>query len=409
MRQTHGFQNQAAGLKVQAPAVTEVARARETGSSSKQQVEAHLESQENPKRRRRSDDEYTNPTNHPLDMMTPKPTKRNKELTGEYSKPITMTIPHSDTPASGSGDAATLTTNEANTTQTLDTIPMKNAKRTKEYTDKFAEPITTTTPQGDNPEAGINGTASLTTFEEETHNLQTQTGSTDEVWQSQRNPKSDKVPNSPTPGTSSKQQVETLIENLGNRKRKRGSDDELPHPTTLLLDTIIPWPAKRNRGFTGAYVEPKTTTTHQDDIPASGSRNAASLTTNEAEKGVLTNVSFSPVAQTTHGLHPRAAETHDSDSLTDTSPSQPDTKKYIQVERETYAVTSQPGTSYTFDPGIDTATCGVLVGRKTIALMPIEKYAATTPHIDTPKQYRKPRSGSDKKQKNTRSRDHQLP
>ena len=45
-----------------------------------------------------------------------------------------------------------------------------------------------------------------------------------------------------------------------------------------------------------------------------------------------------------------------SDSLTDTSPSQPDTKKCIQVGRETYAVTSQPGTSYTFDPGIDTGT-----------------------------------------------------
>ena len=81
----------------------------------------------------------------------------------------------------------------------------------------------------------------------------------------------------------------------------------------------------------------------------------------------------------------------------------------IQVGRDTYAVTSQPGTSYTFNPGIDTATRGVLVGRETIALMPIEKYAATTPHIDTPKKYRKPRSGSDKKQKNTRSRDHQLP
>ncbi len=233
---------------------------------------------------------------------------------------------------------------------------MKPVKKPTEDTDKFAEPITTTTPQGDNLEAGINGSASLTAIEEETHNLQTQTGSTDEVWQSQRNPKSNKVPHSPTPGTSSKQQVATLIENLGNRKRKGGSGNELPHPTTLLLDTIIPWPAKRNRGFTGAYVEPKTTTTHQDDIPASGRRNAASLTTKEAAKSVLTNVSFSPVVHTTHGYHPRAAKAHDSDSLTDTSPSQPDTKKCIQVGRETYAVTSQPGTSYTFDPGIDTGT-----------------------------------------------------
>ena len=38
-------------------------------------------------------------------------------------------------------------------------------------------------------------------------------------------------------------------------------------------------------------------------LAASGSRNAASLTTKEAEKNVLTNVSFSPVAQNTHGFH----------------------------------------------------------------------------------------------------------
>jgi hypothetical protein len=48
---------------------------------------------------------------------------------------------------------------------------VKPVKKPTEDTDKFAEPITTTTPQGDNPEAGINGTASLTTIEEETHNL----------------------------------------------------------------------------------------------------------------------------------------------------------------------------------------------------------------------------------------------
>ena len=70
----------------------------------------------------------------------------------------------------------------------------------------------------------------------------------------------------------------------------------------------------------------------------------------------MTNVSFSPVAQSTHGLHSRAAEAHESDSLTDTSPSQIDTKKCIQEGSETYAVTSQPGTSYTFETRIDTGT-----------------------------------------------------
>ena len=29
------------------------------------------------------------------------------------------------------------------------------------------------------------------------------------------------------------------------------NDDELQHPSTLLLDTKIPWPVKRSRGFTG--------------------------------------------------------------------------------------------------------------------------------------------------------------
>jgi len=156
-------------------------------------------------------------------------------------------------------------------------------------------------------------------------------------------------------------------------------------------------------------VEPRIAATHQDDAPAGGGRKAASITTDETRKDVLT----------------------------DTPPSQPDTKNCIQVGRDTYAVTSQPGTSYTFNPGIDTRTfqeqrpqpvtnpvCddydsivvidssespNNLVGRETIALMPIEKYAATTPHIDTSKKYKKPPSGSHKKQKNTRSKHHRLP
>ena len=97
------------------------------------------------------------------------------------------------------------------------------------------------------------------------------------------------------------------------------------------------------------------------------SRNAAPLTTHETEKSALTDVSLSPVARVTHGFHPRAAGTHDGGPPTDASPSQPDTKKCIQVGRETYAVTSQPGTSSPFDTGIDTATCGAIVGRETIA------------------------------------------
>ncbi len=105
------------------------------------------------------------------------------------------------------------------------------------------------------------------------------------MWLSHSNRKRDKIPHSPTPGTYPKQQVQTSIENLGNRKRKGGPDNELQHPSTLLLDTKIPWPVKRSRGFTGEYVKPTTTS----------SRNAAPLTTHETEKNTLTDVSLTPM------------------------------------------------------------------------------------------------------------------
>jgi len=54
-------------------------------------------------------------------------------------------------------------------------------------------------------------------------------------------------------------------------------------------------------------------------------------------------------------------------------------RKRIQVGRETYAVTSQPGTSYTFDTRIDTATCGARVGRETIALPQIGTFQIQRP------------------------------
>ena len=154
------------------------------------------------------------------------------------------------------------------------------------------------------------------------------------------------MPHSPTPGTYSKQQLQTSTDNLGNRKRKGGSNDELPHPPTPRLDSTLPWPVKRSRGFTDEYVKPTTTS----------SRNAAPLTTHETEKSALTDATLSPGARVTYGSHPRAAGTHDSDSPTDASSRKPDTKKCIQVGRDTYALTSQLGTSYTFDRGIDTGT-----------------------------------------------------
>jgi len=362
MRKTDGFQNQAAGLNVQVAAMTEEA-AREPGSSSKQQMEAPFESRENPKRRKRSDDEYKTPTIHRLSNTAPP---------GEDTKPVTTTISLGNTPASGGEKEALLTASETRTAQALDAIPVEQVKRTGEDADRSAEPITKTAPQRDNLD-----TAPLTAIEEETHKPQPQTGSTDEVWQSHRNPKSDKVPISLTPGTYSKQQVQTSIEKMGNRKRKGGSNDELQHPSTLLLDTKIPWPVKRSRGFTGEYVKPTTTS----------SRNAAPLTTHETEKSTLTDVSLSPVTRVTHRSHPRAAGTHDGGSPTDASPSQPDTRRCIQVGRDTYALTSQPGTSYAphdYD-----------------SILVIDSGSPNDPHMDTPRKYKKPRSGSDTKRKPT--------
>ena len=194
---------------------------------------------------------------------------------------------------------------------------------------------------------------------------------------SHSNRKRDKVPHSPTPGTSYKQQVETSLEKMGNRKRKGGSNDELQHPSTLRLDTKIPWPVKRSRGFTGEHVKPTTTS----------SRNAAPLTTHETEKSTLIDVPPSPVARATHGFHPRAAGTHDGGSPTDASPNQPDTKKCIQVGRDTYALTSQPGTSYA--PHVYDS------------ILVIDSGSPNDPHTDTPRKYKKPRSGSQTKRKPT--------
>ena len=103
-----------------------------------------------------------------------------------------------------------------------------------------------------------------------------------------------------------------------------------------LGDTTIQWPVKRSRSLTGEYVKPATTS----------SLNAAPLKTHETEESTLIDVPPSPVARANHGFHPRAAGTHDGGSPTDASPNQPDTKKCIQVGRDVYALTSQPGTSY---------------------------------------------------------------
>ena len=136
-------------------------------------------------------------------------------------------------------------------------------------------------------------------------------------------------------------------------------------------------PSKRSRGFTGECVKPTTTS----------SRNAAPLTTHETEESTLIDVPPSPVARATHGFHPRAAGAHDGGSPTDDSPTQPDTKKCIQVGRDTYALTSQPGTSYA--PHVYDS------------ILVIDSGSPNDPHTDTPRKYKKPRSGSQTKRKPT--------
>ena len=98
-----------------------------------------------------------------------------------------------------------------------------------------------------------------------------------------------------------------------------------------LGDTIIPWPAKRNRGFTGPYVQPKTTTSHQDDIPASGSQTQTSLATPKSHQ-----------RQTSTTTPPRQAINND--------------------------IVHRNSTTY-----------GVLVGTDTIALTPIQGTSTTSP------------------------------
>ena len=151
-------------------------------------------------------------------------------------------------------------------------------------------PASTQSPiqrQGDNPDVGRRGTASLTANEEEknvraaaafwavmrtTHGLQNRNAATNDV-----------TPQTES-GTTLRQQAEASLENPRNPKRRRGSH--------------------------GEYTEPTTTAALLGDI----------------------------------------------DTLTDSPTSRPNTKRCIQVGSETYAVTSQPRTPYTFDPRTDAGT-----------------------------------------------------
>jgi len=99
---------------------------------------------------------------------------------------------------------------------------------------------------------------------------------------------------------------------------------------------------------------------------------------------------FSAIVQTTHGLQTRAGAAD-------------------EMQRQKSPTTPPRQAIHGDLVRRDTATYDVLVGRETITLTQLEGYATATPHTDTPKKYKKPKSGSDKKQKNTGPKRRRLP
>ena len=109
-----------------------------------------------------------------------------------------------------------------------------------------------------------------------------------------------------------------------------------------------------------------------------------SLTTNEAEKSALTNVSFSPVTQTTQGFQTRPGEAHDIDPLTDTplignGYAVSHTENAQTQQRQTSPTTPQRQAINNNLVNRNNTTYGVLVGTDTIALTPIQGNSTTSP------------------------------
>ncbi len=108
-----------------------------------------------------------------------------------------------------------------------------------------------------------------------------------------------------------------------------------------------------------------------------------SLTTNEAEKSALTNVSFSPVTQTTQGFQTRPGEAHDIDPLTDTplignGYAVSHTENAQTQQRQTSPTTPQRQAINNNLVNRNNTTYGVLVGTDTIALTSIQGHSSST-------------------------------
>ena len=230
------------------------------------------------------------------------------------------------------------------------------------------------------------------------------------------------------PGTSPRQQAEASLKKHRNPKRRRGSDDETQSRliTHWILYLRSPPKDKRNLSANTQNQTPRPhlTATIRPVMPGTRRRSRQM----RHRKMCMPQRDSGP-SGTTHGLQSREGSANQEQRKK--SPPTPQGQAIYDhlVSRATTTPRTQPEPPSRLRQktgGIDTpaendytpnfrvqpptpANYGVLVGRETIALTPIEKYAATTPHIDTPKKYKKPKSGSDKKQKNTRSKSHRLP
>jgi hypothetical protein len=93
--------------------------------------------------------------------------------------------------------------------------------------------------------------------------------------------------------------------------------------------------------------------------------------------------------------------------VTTTATTQPETPSRLRQQTGDIDTPAKHDYAPTFHIQSQTpASYGVLVGRETIALTLIEGHFTETPHTDTPKKYRKPRSGSKTKQKQSRPKGH---
>ena len=166
-----------------------------------------------------------------------------------------------------------------------------------------------------------------------------------------------------------------------------------------LRDAILEKPAKRQKESTSEYTTPNSTTTPHGDNPAGDAGDATSLTTNEAQKNVQAAAGFRVIMHHTHGLQSRAGSANEEhrkklpttpqgqaiyddlvSKVTTTPRTQPETPSSLRQQTGDIDTPAENDYTPTFHIQPPTpATYGVLVGRETIALTPVEGHFTTTP------------------------------